>query len=233
MNKPLAFILLLTCCFSCVKIPQESIDLSKTLGRDLGILHNSHRNSVEIIYSKIKEDINLFIDDVYAPFIINYVVSSEMNSFKEGKESIFKSLTDAAQSDTKQVTDKALNDIADFQKAAYGQILIKRKELLTPVEEEEREVLQLIDNSYNNMVHANATITGYLESVKKVRTAQKEGLAMVGLENMDEQLTNRLVSMSGKINSYLDIAKQIDIKSNEAKEEIEEISKKIKEVKNQ
>ena len=86
--KNLGFLIIIFLFTACVSIPKETVTLSQTLGSDLEVLHNAHRNIVDIHFKKVKDDINSFVDDVYAPFIINYVLKGELKKFKEGK-SIF------------------------------------------------------------------------------------------------------------------------------------------------
>lgn len=74
---------------SCASIPKETVTLSKTIGSDLQILHDSHRNMVQLYYNGIKLNINTFIDDVYAPFIIHHVLEVELNKHKRGESSIY------------------------------------------------------------------------------------------------------------------------------------------------
>lgn len=76
---------------ACVSIPKETVTLSQTLGKDLQILHNSHRNMVQLYYGKIKDNIYVFIDEVYAPYIINSMLNAELQSYKSGNPSLYKS----------------------------------------------------------------------------------------------------------------------------------------------
>jgi hypothetical protein len=73
---------------TCASLPWETVTLSQTLGSDLNILHNAHRNIIEIHFNKIEDGINSFVDDVYAPYIINYVISRELQKYKEMKPSL-------------------------------------------------------------------------------------------------------------------------------------------------
>lgn len=213
---------------SCVKIPQESIDLSKRMGQDLAKLHEAHRNTVLLNYSKIKEDINSFIDDTYAPFIIHYVLKDELARNEKGEPSIFGVLLKAAENNDKASTSVALTEVTNFQEAARQQIASERKELLDPVKVQEAEIVRKVDASYNAVITANATITAYLESVKSVRKAQSEALSTVGLDNLDNELTDKLIQLSGEINGYVEQGKKIDVQSDDALKKLQEISNKIK-----
>lgn len=102
--------------------------------------------------------------------------------------------------------------------------------MLFPILEQEREILNAIDQSYQNTIYANTTLTAYLVSVQKIKESQNEALSIVGLNGLDTTVTNRLVELSGFVDMALEKGEQIDIKSNEAQQQIEDIVNKIKEL---
>lgn len=90
--------------------------------------------------------------------------------------------------------------------------------------------MNAIDQSYQNTIYANTTLTAYLVSVQKIKESQNEALSIVGLNGLDTTVTNRLVELSGFVDMALEKGEQIDIKSNEAQQQIEDIVNKIKEL---
>jgi len=225
--KKIIYFISLVVLTSCVSIPKETVVLSRTLGNDIKVLHASHRNMVNIYYFKIKDEINSFVDDVYAPFIIHYVLKKELANYKGGKHSLYGVIELAGQKEGKEESEQALKEMMDFQKAAYAQIEKKRSELLSPIIIQEYNLLNTIDQSYENAVFANSTITAYLESVRKVKESQQEALSIIGLEGADTLITQNLVSFSQQINELVDKGKEIDVESDNAYNKIEEISNKI------
>tara|TARA_R110002073_G_scaffold108336_9_gene243690 strand:+ start:120437 stop:121144 length:708 start_codon:yes stop_codon:yes gene_type:complete len=215
---------------SCVSIPKETVQLSQALGNDIKVLHTSHRNAISIYYQKIKDNIDIFIKDVYSPFIINYVLKKELASYKSDQESLFKSLNDAAQKNDVKDTEKATKDMQDFLEAANRQIEKKRSELMNPIVSQETELLLKIDQSYQNASYANSTITAYLQSIRKVKETQQEALSMIGLKGLDSTVTNKLLRLSDGINEAIQKGKEIDTKSDDAFNKIKEITDKIKDL---
>jgi vacuolar-type H+-ATPase subunit H len=228
MKKIIQLLLITVLISSCVSIPKETVQLSKALGSDLKVLQTSHRNVVSIYYEKIKDNIDIFIKDVYAPFVINYVLKKELTSYKGGQESIFKSLNAAAQKSNAATTEKATKDMQDFLSAANRQIEKKKAELLNPIETQETELLLKIDQSYQNAMYANSTITAYLSSVSKLKETQQEALAMIGLKGIDSLVTKRLLQLSENVKEAIQKGKEIDTKSDDAVHKIKEITDKIK-----
>lgn len=230
--KILGITLLSLLMVSCASIPKETVTLSKTIGSDLQILHDSHRSMVQLYYSGIKVNINTFIDDVYAPFVIHHVLESELDKYKKGESSLYGIIESVGKIGGKEETEEALNIMLEFQEAANQQINTKRNELLSPILQQEREILSAIDQSYQNTIYANATLTAYLVSVHRVKESQNEALTIVGLNGLDTAVTNRLIELSGFVDMALQKGGKIDIKSNESQQQIEDIVNKIKELTN-
>jgi len=215
---------------SCASIPKETVELSKVLGNDIRVLHNSHKTMVELYYNEIINDINAFVDDVYSPFIIHYVLKAELAKYKKQEESIYGTIEDAGRIGGKTETDNALNIMTEFLEDANAQVEKKRKELLNPIIKQKNHILTQINDSYENTIYANSTITGYLESIRKVKESQQEALSIIGLEGKDEELNEILLQVSELTKSAITKGKEIDIKSDDAYSKIEEISNQIKSI---
>ena len=217
---------------SCVSIPKETVELSQTLGNDLKVLQTSHRNAVSIYYQKIKDNIDIFIKDTYTPFIINHVLKQQLDAYKNGSASIFKYLNDAAQNNSPSTTEKAVNGMRSFLKAADKRIKMKRDELMNPIVTQEASILSKIDQSYQNAMYANSTVTAYLKSIRKVKETQQEALSLIGLKNLDSTITTKLSELSDNIKIAIQKGKEIDVKSDDAIKKIKEITDQIKKLTN-
>lgn len=217
---------------SCVSIPKETVKLSKVLGNDLVILQNSHRNVVELYYGKLEDDINTFVDEVYSPFVIHYVLKVELDKYKKGEPSLFGSIENAGKTEGKTEADEALNTMLEFQEAANAQIRAKRNELLDPILKQESQLIHNINKSYENAIYANSTITVYLESMRKVKESQQDALSIVGLKGTDTLMINTLIQVSELVNDAVKKGKEIDVKSDNAYSKIEELSNQIKKITN-
>lgn len=213
---------------SCVSLPRETVTLSKILGNDLVVLHDSHRQLTALYFRQIKDDINLFVDDVYSPFVIHYVLNVEMERYRAGEASLFRSIENAATTEGIARSEEALNTMLEFQQAANAQIQTMRDELLEPILKQEMQVIDAINKSYEQAIRANLTISGYLESARKVKESQQETLSLVGLQGADSTMTNSLLRVSELVNAAVKKGKQIDLRSDEALLKIEEVSNQIK-----
>lgn len=227
-----SLLLVVTLFTACVSIPKETVTLSQTLGSDLKVLHNAHRNIIRIHFEKIRSDVNSFVDDIYAPFIIHYVLKSELKKYKEKNPSLFGAIEIAGQQEGKIEAENALNEMFNFQDAARKQIESKRNELLSPIIKQELEIVMAVNQSYEHAIYANSTITAYLQTARRVKGSQQEALSMIGIGGVDTLISNSLVNVSEQVEDAVKTGKGIDIQSNDAYEKIEKISNKIKEITN-
>ncbi|PRY02752.1 hypothetical protein CLV24_1475 [Pontibacter ummariensis] len=228
--KHLGLLLIIPLQTACVSVPRETVTLSETLGNDLKGLHASHRNTVQVYYGQLKDDINSFVDDVYAPFVIHYVLKHELAQYRKGEPSLYGAIEAAGQTEGKEEAEEALQVMAEFQEAARAQIESKREELLSPVLQQEADIRKAIDQSYDNAVYANSAITAHLRSIRKVKDAQREALSMAGLGGTDTLVTNTLVRVSKQVKKAVEQGKEIDVQSEDTYRKLEEISNNIKSI---
>jgi hypothetical protein len=219
---------------SCVSVPKETVQLSRIIGTDLTVLQNSHTTMVELFYNEIINNINAFIEEVYVPFIINYVLKGELKNYKNNiSPSIFGVINKAANDGAgKAETGEVLVEMSNILKAANTRIEKKRNELLDPIQKQKDAMLRNINTSYENTRRANSSVTNYLQSVLSLKESQREILSIVGLKGMDEALNNTLLKVSEVTKSLLIEGKEIDIESDDAFNKIKKIAAKIKSITN-
>ncbi|MBT6881556.1 MAG: hypothetical protein HOA34_04015 [Flavobacterium sp.] len=215
---------------SCISVPKQTVKLSSVIGTDLKVLENSHTTMVGLFYTEIINNINGFIEDVYAPFIINYVLKKELDSYHNSQPSIFEAIEDAATKGGKANTEKAYNDTSDFLKAARTQIEKKRNELLVPIQKQRDSIILNIKISYGNTILASSSVTSYLQSISSLKESQNEVLSVIGLKGKTEELTNTLLKMSDVTKSLLTKGKEIDIKSDDAYNKMKTLTDEIKSI---
>ena len=215
---------------SCISVPKETVQLSRIIGTDLTVLQNSHTTMVELFYNEIINNINAFIEEVYAPFIINYVLKGELKNYKNNvSPSIFGVINKAASDGAgKAETGEVLVEMSNILKAANTRIEKKRNELLDPIQKQKDAMLRNINTSHENTRRANSSVTNYLQSVLSLKESQREILSIVGLKGMDEALNNTLLKVSEITKSLLIEGKEIDIESDDAFNKIKKIAAKIK-----
>ena len=81
-------------------------------------------------------------------------------------------------------------------------------------------------------IYANATLTAFLESARKVKESQSEALSIVGFGGLDNTITHKLVELSEFIDSAI---KKVTLQMSKAillKNKLKRIINKVKEFTN-
>lgn len=162
----------------CATVPRESVDLSYTLGQDLESLNQSYRELITRYFETLRARVNDAIDQIFVPAYINGFVTS-------GK------LVQHAQN---QRTDL----VEAWARIAVKRIDRERRERLQPLYDAERELLTSVNEAFDKVVRANATITAQLSSVVKTQQAQDEMLESVKLKDFREKIYSALADASTK-----------------------------------
>lgn len=217
---------------SCASIPKETVLLSETIGKDIHELHRAHRKAIELQFNEMEADVNTFIQEVYTPFIIHFVLKEELKAKEEGRPSIYTSLEMAGTTGGKTSVDAALQDTENFLSEAYKEIEAKREETLRPVLQQKIQVLNALDQSYSNLNYANTALTGYLKSARKIKESQNEAMAMLGLGSPEELVTDNLVRVQESLSKAVKLGKDIDVKSDDALIKIRNVFEEINEITN-
>jgi len=219
---------------SCASVPKETVQLSTVIGTNIKVLENSHIIMVGLFYTEIINNINDFIEGVYAPFIINYVLKKELDNYKKNiSPSIFETIhTAASDGISKTATSKVLTDMSDFLDAAHRQIEKKRNELLIPVQKQRDSIIFNIKTSYGNTMRANSSVTNYLQSISNLKESQQKVLSVIGLKGKAEELNKSLLKVSELTKTLLAKGKEIDLKSDEAFQKMKTLTNTMKSITN-
>jgi hypothetical protein len=182
----------------CARVPEESVELSVTVGRDLAEAHRANRELARRYFERMRADVETFVSTTYRPYIIRQTMSD-----LQLVERIKKASADDSDLDPLDVmevyVERTLSRVSAFRSA-----------LLAPVEIQERQVLTAIDETFQRLQNANAVVTGHLASVRRVREAQDEFLKGAGLGNTSEQLGGQLADFSDRLARTLEQGRQAE-----------------------
>lgn len=223
----------------CAHVPKESVELSATIGRDLATVHASHRELAQILFSRMRQDINQFVDEVYAPFIIDSLMTrqhklAQSSDANDRKKSLLLAINKAFQPGASaELQSKVLRGMGILVRKIQTDVDEMRAQLLAPLNAQEQEVLGSIDRAYQQLHYANSIVTGHLSSVLKVHETQSQVLAEFGVErDLRRVISTNLSNASEKIADLVESAGQAENKLDMAEEVSEKLKEAINELKN-
>jgi hypothetical protein len=213
----------------CAQVPKQSVELSATVGRDIAQVYKGHRELAVILYGRIKDDVNKFVDQVYAPYQVEKLLQADHEDFKKGDPNALFSALNAAIKEPKNpdAQKTALQAMDVFVQVVRAEIESYREERLAPVLAQEKELLSAIDRSYNQIHYANSIVTGHLASIVKVHDAQEDLLNEFGIEGLRKDIGQKLSSTSNSIAEFVKKAKRVDGTVEEMEEKIKKLTEKF------
>jgi dsDNA-binding SOS-regulon protein len=161
----------------CVSLPREAVRLSSELGTSVSESRAAHLALVRKYMAEKRERIDEFMFKEWIPEFARQVFSRE--TVRKEWERIAVSGDPA----------ERLEFITGLGTMLQQEINMKRSEIIKPVDEMERLLLDRINLHYDGMLAANATITAFLDSATSVRERQQETLKIFHAEDRLSGLT--------------------------------------------
>lgn len=214
----------------CAQVPKESVELSSTVGRDITVAHQSHRELAKVLFTRLRADVDRFVDKVYAPYQIRAALANDAAMSKSGKpeERRASLLLGINKAYAPGALDADLTNVVKgmgyFVEAIRGDVEQMRQELHAPIDQQEADVIGAIDRNYAQLVYANSIVTGYLGSVVKVRDAQSDALNAIGVDpTLPEQIGRKLAAASEKVDKLVQKAEKVDATAATIKQDIADL----------
>ena len=199
---------------ACSSVPPETVELSHTIGRDLEEIHRSHRALAELHFNSSKQSINAFIDLTYRPAFIE--MTAEQSNLQANISTILQ-----------QDPGRLVPYMSHFLVSVDRHVESKRQELLTPVIEQERQLLADIDAAHSQVQAANSVVSGHLASIRSVHDAQSQALSMVGIEDLRERIANTTANLSDRVAALNTRGAEINASLDTAAEKVQELDEAI------
>lgn len=219
---------------ACAQVPKASVELSTTVGRDITTVHKSHRELAKLLFYRMRQDVNRFVDNVYAPYQIRSAMENDFNNAKSSQQkdrqsSILLAINDAFKPDApEKLQRQVFESMGAMVSIIRDDIESKRKELLKPLDDQEALVLASIDRNYTHIIYGNSIVTGYLASVVKVNDAQSEILNAIGLDtNLYDVVGKKLSSASDTVADLVQKAEKAETTAGSIETTLRDLRKAI------
>lgn len=188
----------------CAQVPEQSVELSATVGRDVSAIKESHVALVDIYYDNLITNINHFIDDVYLPYQIQKTLED-----RDLRELLMDSIQNAAKPDASGHAQKNTFEFMKiFHTLVYTEVEDYRKLKLAPVLKQKRDMLTNLNKAYAQVLYANQIVTGHLSSIAKVHDAQNEFLSEFDIYDLRTAIGTEAAILNNKIVELTDKAKK-------------------------
>lgn len=166
----------------CATVPKEVVELSYTIGQDMDSLHSSYRTLVQQHFQNLRDQTLTFLNNRWIPTYLNdFIENGELIKLAQRPDSV-----------------EVFDGVSTWVEVAIEEIENKKKELLNPIDQDEKALLISVDDAFDRIIRANATVTAHLNSIRKVQEIQDETLKALKLKDIRDQINQQLASASEK-----------------------------------
>ena len=207
----------------CASVPSEVVELSALTGRDLVEVHSSYQTLIHEFYDQLRGRRVDYLENTWVPaYIKDWVEEGRLRDTAAGKvvwddnvlneKEKFGDFVLSVDVDVDDRETRLLDTILGWADAAVKDIADKRKELLDPLDKEEKNLRKEVDLAFANLIRANAATTAYLNSLVKVKAAQDQMLESFDLKESRDKINSALIKASNTAEEGLKEFKKADEK---------------------
>lgn len=235
---------------ACATTSTKTVQLSQITQDQAVNLQKSHVQFVQRYYQKLREEVTVFIEtkwiplflskavnntifrkDLYEAYLLASIKGADLQVTWKGNPLVEPQKSAIQSSIKRMVTEERgrLGEVLiDFAEAAQTQVNAKRKELLNPINNQERMVVDEINAAWADLLSGQAAITAHLESVVEVKKSQDEALRKLGVIEKRDGILDTLMQYSDKLTNLLEGKEDAEDIIKEYKDKFKELEEKLK-----
>ncbi len=178
------WIFLVGCVAGCAHVPPEAVQLSYQIGQDLPRLHESYDSLIHQRFEDFRARRRAYLDEVWTTaFLSRWIETGRLADVADGTVVWSFDTNSFVKPTPGQEKAQLLATINEWTGQAVGKLEKKRKELLDPLDHDEKELRRQVQDAFNRVVQANAYITAHLQSLRDVEQAQDEALKALDIKD--------------------------------------------------
>lgn len=191
---------------ACASVPPEAVDLSRTVGTEIGKSRAAHLSTLDAFYRRLTEENDNWVKTVYVPRLTSTAISDLTTACKRAGD-LSAGCSQLNNNDVTRIISKAVEFRDDLQRA-----LSKNRD----------GAAQTVNTHYIDLQAANSSITALLTSIVDMKKATKESVASIGKSTGINVSTDKIESA---LNDFL-------IKAGQSSSKITDLERSLSEIVN-
>jgi len=103
-----------------------------------------------------------------------------------------------------------LATVREWSDQAISQVERKRRALLDPLDQEEKEIRKQVAEAFSRVIQGNAYVTAHLASIRHVQDEADGDLQALRIKDLRDSIDSTLIGASNKAAAGLDIVRKAD-----------------------
>lgn len=205
---------------ACASMPQEAVELSQVASRRVADTQAAHEALAAAYFRLSRERVEDFLQHQWVPtYLANFVARAKLMDELQNPVALTdsqrvrlreeltratalrgQSLDQALGAVNSAFADSARGSIVlEFAEAALEEIEKQRRELLDPIDEQERQVRDALRANYAEMMQIQSAITGFIQSAHDVRAEQDNVLRRLNLLGARDSLVKQAITLNDAV----------------------------------
>lgn len=207
----LYIVLLIIVLAGCTTIPKETIELSYVMEENIVTLKTSYILLVNTHFDLLEKTRIDYLEKEWMPrFIAEWINDGRLIDIASGKIIWSDEHNGFIQPKKGLEMQGLLDSTTSWSIAAIELIEGKRKDLINPLKDQRKELLDLIEDGFDRLLRGNIAITAYLNSIQKVKEFQNRTLDYLKIGDLQKEINNKLYEISKYADQGLDAIKKAD-----------------------
>jgi hypothetical protein len=213
----------------CSSVPKEVVELSYLMGEDISAIHTSYNALIHEHFEGFKNERIRYLNEEWTPkYIATWIEDGRLRDVVKGDVVWSEEKGDFIKPVSGKEEQGLLATVRFWSQAAVNEIEGKKEELLKPLNDQENTLAASINEAFDRLYRANATITAHLNSLRNVQEVQDNLLSAMHIKDLRDKIDSALINASGKAKEGLDAIKKADGFVTEAKQKLNKTAKAIK-----
>ena len=195
----------------CATVPQETVELSYVMEENIAALKKSYITMVNTHFDLL-ENIRIdYLENEWIPkFVKEWVADGRLIDIASGKVIWSDERNDFIQPERGMEMRELLTSAAFWANAAIDIIGEKREALISPLENQRKELLVMVEEGFERLLRGNMAITAHLNSIRKIKEVQNRTFEVLKLGELQKEIDKRLYDIARYADQGLEAVKKAD-----------------------
>lgn len=195
----------------CATVPQETVELSYVMEENIAALKTSYIVLVNNHFDLLEKVRITYLENEWIPkFVEEWVANGRLLDIASGMVVWSDERNDFIQPERGMERQGLLSSTVFWAKAAVELIEERRQVLISPLEDQRKELLLVVEEEFDLLLRGNVAITAHLNSIRKVQEFQNKTFESLNIGDLKKEIDKRLLDISGYADQGLEAIRKAD-----------------------
>jgi hypothetical protein len=191
-------------------VPKEVVELSYQMEKDLVQIQSGYISLAKQHVAVLKQQREDYLKREWIPlFVKGWIADGKLVALADGSL-VYDESIDDYRAPLAGESERQLNNIVEWSTIALEELDAKRREVMAPLEQAEKALIDDINRSFAALQLGNQTVSAHLNSIREVQDVQNELLQKAEWDGLRNRLSEKLSKLSSEAGEGLEKIRKLD-----------------------